>query len=108
MILPHFARLSVPFLASPFARLLRRLVLTFFCDLTQKTFLRRSFIYVVYFLSRDDFDDVEVILEQIKIRTADYYKPRWVSFNEKTIVNVIQNIWVYLHFLYFYFKSKVK
>ena len=53
-------------------------------------------------------DDAEVILEQIKIRTADYYKPRWALFNEKTIANVIQNIWVYLHFCYLYFKHVIQ
>ena len=55
----------------------------------------------------DDFDDVEVILEQIEIKTADYYKLRCVSCNKKTIVNVLQNmslsIWVNSHFSYFYF-----
>ena len=46
----------------------------------------------------DDFGDVEVILEQIYQRTADYYKPRCMSRNKKTIaVNVmIQNMFSYI------------
>ena len=46
---------------------------------------------MVYFVSPDDVDDVKVILEQISIRTADYYKPGCVSCNKKTIVYVIQH-----------------
>ena len=37
----------------------------FFCDLRLKTFFRCPLIYMVYFVSPDDCDDVEVILEQI-------------------------------------------
>ena len=46
------------------------------------------------------------------MRTADYYKPRCVSCNKKTIVNVIQNmplgIWVNLDFCYLYAPINVK
>ena len=51
------------------------------------------------------FDVVDVILEQLYIRTADYYKRRDVPCNEKTIVNVTQNmplnIWGHLTFFTF-------
>ena len=40
-------------------------VVKIFGDLQQKTFLRCSCIYMVYFVSADDFGDVEVILEQM-------------------------------------------
>ena len=37
--------------------------------------------------------EVEVILEQIEIKAANYYKPRCVSCNKKTIENVsVQNM----------------
>lgn len=36
-----------------------------FCDMRLKTFLRCSKIYMIYFVSPGDFDNVEVILKQI-------------------------------------------
>lgn len=36
-------------------------------------------MFLIYMVSPDDFDGVEVILEQLKIRTVDYDKPRCAS-----------------------------
>ena len=44
---------------------------------------------MIYFVSPDNFNDVEVILKQLQIRTTDYYRLRSVSCDKKTIVNVI-------------------
>ena len=35
------------------------------------------------FVSPDDFDDIQVTLEQLSIRATDYYKPRCVSYYAK-------------------------
>ena len=51
-----------------------------------------TLIILQTFVSPNDFDDVEVILERLQIRNADYYNPRCVSGDKKTIVNVTQNM----------------
>lgn len=50
------------------------------------------------FVSTGDFDNVEVILKKIWIKTADYLRLICMSCDKKTIVSVRQNIWVNLHF----------
>ena len=54
------------------------------------------------FALTDDFGNVEVVLEQFEIKTADYCKPRCVSCNKKTIVNVIQNMPLAFGLIYIY------
>ena len=60
-------------------------------------------------ITSDDFDDMEIVILNNINRTGDYYKPRCVSCNKKTNVNVIQekplSIWVNLHFLLLLFHA---